>query len=63
MCFKEGDHSQEPGYGSRLDEEGSEMKKGLINRGGNEVTELAVSEQGLQQDRRVMIRVECFIKC
>lgn len=62
MCFKEGDHSQEPGYGSRLDEEGSELK-GLINRGGNEVTELAVSEQGLQQDRRVMIRVECFIKC
>ena len=38
-------------------------KHGLINSGKNEVYELAVSEQGIQEDRKMVIRVECLIMC
>lgn len=46
----------------RLDKEGSESKRGA-DSGENEANELAVSKQGIQKDRKMVIGVECLIRC
>lgn len=47
---------------SRLDKEGSESKTGA-DSGENEVSELEVSQQGTQKDRKTVTGVECLPRC